>query len=400
MQTHFAPPYRTSPNEINRKVDLVSNNPVISKMLESVGGLLLILDENRQIVATNDAFLQTIGVKDPTEVFGLRPGEAVNCMHAKKEQAGCGTSKHCSTCGAAIAIASALEHDTPVEKTCSISAEINGNNADLFFSIKSYPIQLANKQFVLLFLQDITANQQRKALERTFFHDVSNMLQMLVGASELLVSQEKSPLATTIYQAALRLQDEITIQRCLSRKHSSTYQPIWKTISTSEILEELQGFFKVHPLTDRKDVDFSGCHPDTIFFITDHSLLWRVLHNMLINALEATPSGETVKIWFEQKESFLTFKVWNTGEIKEKVANRIFERNFSTKGNDGRGLGTYSMKYFGENVLKGKVFFTSTAGEGTTFYYTIPISGNGNSQSDEQTTRQPVIDNIHPSNNK
>lgn len=374
MQTHFAPAERTSPQELYLEINAVSNSPVLTKMLQSVSGLLAILDEHRQIVALNDSFLQILGLQDSSSAFGLRPGEAIQCIHAKKEIAGCGTSKYCSTCGAAIAIVSALEQNVPIEQTCSITTNINGNSADLFFSVKAYPIALRDKQFVLLFLQDITADQQRTALERTFFHDVSNMLQILVGASELLVSRDNSPLSKTIHQAAIRLQDEIAIQRCLSKKDSSTYQPIWKTISTLDIIEDLQQFFKPHPLVRSKKLDFSRCTAEVTHFTTDHSLLWRILYNMLLNALEATEEGQEVKIWFERTDDFLTFKVWNMGTIAEKTAKRIFERNFTTKGNSGRGLGTYSMKYFGEKILKGEVSFTSTTEDGTTFYFRTPIS--------------------------
>jgi K+-sensing histidine kinase KdpD len=374
MQTYFAPTERTSPEELHLTIDAVSNSPVFTKILQSVGGLLAVLDKHRQIVALNDSFLQMLGLKDSTSTFGLRLGEVVKCIHARKEISGCGTSKYCSTCGAAIAIVSALEQGIPIDQTCSISTNSNGKTADLFFSVKAYPIELNNKQFILLFLQDITSDQQRTALERTFFHDVSNMLQILVGASELLMSQENSSLSKTVHQAALRLQDEIAIQRCLSQNNSSTYRPIWKTISTLEIVEDLQQFFKTHPLVRNKKLDFSRCTAEVIHFTTDHSLLWRILYNMLLNALEATDEGQEVKIWFETTDNLLTFKVWNMGTIAEKAANRIFERNFSTKGNSGRGLGTYSMKYFGEKILKGEVSFTSTDEAGTTFCYRTPIS--------------------------
>ena len=374
MPTHFAPAERTSPQELHLEINAVSNSPVLTTMLQAVGGLLAILDEHRQIVALNDSFLHILGIKNSSTAFGLRPGEAVHCIHSREEVGGCGTSKYCSTCGAVIAIVTALEQGLPVEQTCSITTEMNGNSADLFFSVKAHPITLNSRQFVLLFLQDITSDQQRTALERTFFHDVNNMLQALVGASELLVSQENSALSKTIHQAALRLQDEIAIQRSLSQTNSSTYQPIWKTISTSEIVEDLQQFFKNHPLTRSRTLDFSSCTAKTIHFTTDHSLLWRILYNMLLNALEATEEGQEVKIWFEKNDNSLTFKVWNKGSITDKTANRIFERNFTTKGNSGRGLGTYSMKYFGEKILKGEVSFTSTDDGGTTFCYRTPIS--------------------------
>jgi signal transduction histidine kinase len=53
---------------------------------------------------------------------------------------------------------------------------------------------------------------------------------------------------------------------------------------------------------------------------------------------------------------------------------QIFQRFFSTKG-PGRGLGTYSMKLFGERYLKGKVDFSSQAPQGTTFTVTLRKAG-------------------------
>ncbi len=373
MHTHFAPANRATPEELIQEIELVGSSPVITKMLQSVGGLLAVLDANRQIVALNDSFLEVLGVESSSSLFGLRPGEAVHCIHARKELAGCGTSRYCSACGAVVAIVASLDKGLPVEQTCSITTEVNGSTADLFFSVKAYPLELQGSTFVLLFLQDITAAQQRAALERTFFHDVNNMLQMLVGASELLAHQETSPLSKTIYQASLRLQDEIAIQRCLSKRDSSIYTPAWKTISTKEIFEDLMHFFTMHPLCKTRYVQFTECTPDRVDIVTDSSLLWRILHNMLLNALESSEEGKKIKIWFVKEDNAVTFKVWNEAVISAKVANRIFERNFSTKGGDGRGLGTYSMKYFGEQILQGKVSFTSSEEEGTTFSFTTPI---------------------------
>lgn len=373
MQTHFAKADRTNPDELIQEIELVGNSPVITKMLQSVGGLLAVLDANRQIVALNDSFLDILGIENSSTLFGLRPGEAVHCIHARKESGGCGTSRYCSACGAVVAIVASLEKGFPVEQTCSITTEVSGKTADMYFSVKAYPLELKGSTFVLLFLQDITAAQQRAALERTFFHDINNMLQMLVGASELLTHQSTSPLSQTIYQASRRLQDEIAIQRCLAKRDSSTYIPAWKTVSTKEVFDDLMHFFTMHPLCQKRYVHFTQCSPERVDIVTDTSLLWRILHNMLLNALEASQEATVIKIWFETDTDSITFKVWNEGIISPRIANRIFERNFSTKGGDGRGLGTYSMKYFGEQVLHGTVGFTSTKEDGTTFHLTIPL---------------------------
>ena len=89
---------------------------------------------------------------------------------------------------------------------------------------------------------------------------------------------------------------------------------------------------------------------------------------------EATENEGIVKLWVEKKEENILFKVWNSQVISSKVAKRIFQRNFSTKEGAGRGLGTYSIKFFGETYLKGKVDFTSSKGRGTIFVIMLPVN--------------------------
>ena len=372
MNTHFAPAERADEKELTFEIDFVSKNPIMSALLHSISGLLAILNEHRQILAVNDSFLQMLGIDDPAQALGLRPGEVLQCTHTNEEPAGCGTTKFCSTCGAAIAIVSSLGQDKPVERICALSANKGGKTVDIALLVRSHPIRIDKKRFILLFLQDITQQQQKAALERTFFHDINNMLALIVGASEMLVEDNPSELAKTIHQVSLRLLKEVDFQRCLSKSESCNYQPIWNEFTTEQILEELQSFFASHPVAHDKNIDISKSYP-AVSIKTDISLLLRVLCNMIINALEATAKNGVVKIWLEYEDAFLSFLVWNSQEIPQEITNRVFQRNFSTKEQAGRGIGTYSMKLFGENILGGKVSFRTSHKEGTAFKFSLPL---------------------------
>lgn len=372
MDTYFAPAKRVSKNGLVAEIQIVSQNPLVAGLLHSISGLLAVLDKHRQIIALNDSFMQMLGIDDPAKALGLRLGEAVQCIHANDDPAGCGTTKFCSTCGAAIAIVSSLRQDKPVEKICALSAKRGGEDVDIALLVKAHPIKIDKNIFLLLFMQDITNQQQRAALERTFFHDVNNMLTMLVGASELLVLKEPSELAKTVHQASQRLTKEVDIQRCLSESESYNYLPVWLELTTGQILEELHSFFANHPTAIGKKINISKGYP-VVSIKTDSSLLLRILCNMIINALEASAENGEVKIWTEHKGDFLSFCVWNDQEIPQDVANRIFQRNFSTKEQPGRGIGTYSMKLLGEKILGGQVSFTTSQTEGTIFRFTYPV---------------------------
>jgi len=373
METYFAQPEKADPEALSAEIMAVSISPVVSGLLHSTGGLLAILNEHRQVVAINDSFLKMLGIDDPEEALGLRYGEVLQCIHAKDEPAGCGTTEYCSSCGAAIAVVSSIEQDIPLERLCALTSEKGDASGEIALLVRSQPINIERKRLILLFIQDITRHEQRAALERTFFHDVNNMLHVLLQASELLVEEEPSELATSICQVAFRLSKEVSIQQSLSDGSTSSYQPMWNDFTLKIIFKELKTFFNNHPSANDRKIEFSDIVPN-ISIKTDICLLLRVLNNMIINALEATENGGTVRVWAEQKRDLLNFCVWNAGAIPPEVSIRIFQRNFSTKSQAGRGIGTYSMKLFGENILGGHVSFKSSNKDGTVFKFSQQFS--------------------------
>ena len=372
METLFAPAEKADTQELAAEIEAVSQNPVVSGLLHSIGGLLAVLDEHRQVIALNHSFLDMLGIQDASQALGLRLGEALECIHAHDVPGHtCGSTRYCSTCGAAIAIMASLGQDAATERICALTARKDGRPLELALLIRCQPIRLAGKRFLLVFLQDITQQQQRAALERTFFHDINNMLCMLSGASELLAKEHPSEWTEMVCQTSARLIKEVAIQQCLSMNDEQSYQPLWSDLTTGQIRKELQSFFVAHPVAQGKNVEFTMAEPE-IVIKTDLSLILRVLCNMVLNALEATEKGGTVRVSLAPQAGHVVFSVWNAGEIPADIAQRIFQRNFSTKEEAGRGIGTFSMKLFGEKILGGVVEFTTSAEEGTTFRLILP----------------------------
>jgi signal transduction histidine kinase len=373
MHSYFASPERTDQKTLAAEINFAGRNPVISGLLSSVGGLLAVLDEHRQIVALNDGFLQMLDIEDPASILGLRPGEALGCVHAHEEPGGCGTSKFCSSCGAAIAIVSSLTQNEPAERICALSAvRKDGKETDAALLIRSRPLLIEGQRFLLLFVQDVTKEQRRAALERTFFHDINSMLGLLAGAAELMAEENRSPLTETVRRTSMRLSKEVAVHRYLLQDQSAVCEPTWSELPAAEILDELRSFSAIYAAAYQKEIVFPEQVPP-VSVRTDLSLLLRVVCNMITNALEASENGG-VKVWLEEHEdSQISFCVWNGQEIPPETARRIFQLHFSTKSVTGRGIGTYSMKLIGEKLLGGKVSFSSSASEGTVFRFTVPV---------------------------
>jgi len=374
VETNFAPAPRAKKKELAGQVEAAIRNPVINGVLNTVSGFVAVLNEQRQILAVNDALLESLGVKDAGKVLGLRPGEAIRCVHAHEMEAGCGTSRFCSSCGAAIAMVASLCNHCPEERECAIVVERNGKKTDLYLRVRSCPIVLDGRNFLLLFLQDITAHQRRVALERAFFHDINNIISSLQIESQLL----EHPDSPHIYEVANHIRHlvkllgkEFRIQRAISTSDLSEYPLSLERFSVDDVFHEIANRFASHPAARSRSFDLPDTLPE-LELVTDFLLLMRIISNMVVNALEATPKGDAVGIWIEQDDETVTFCVWNGQAIPREMEGRIFERNFTTKRESGRGIGTFTMRFFAESCLGGQVDFETSVEKGTVFRLTLP----------------------------
>ena len=371
--TYFAPAQRESEEDLKRHFDLVSKNPLIDSLLQSVYGLLAILNEERQILAVNDAMLATLGVQEGNRLLGLRPGEAVQCVHAQEVAGGCGTSKFCSTCGAAIAMVTTLCTDQPTERECAITAQTQGRRSISISWCVAAQLLLGENASCCCCCETSHSEQQRAALERVFYHDVSNLIENLVINSHLLNNrkpEEMPELAGQVEDLACRLASEVKIQKAIARGPDGfdlTSRPVF----LDQAILNLRAVFHSHPAAEGKLLRLPQTLPE-IRLSTDGYLLERVLRNMVTNAAQATLSGGEVRLWVDEEADAVTFCVWNQGRIPDDVALRVFQRNFSTKTGNGRGLGTYAMKLLGETYLRGKASFTTSEAEGTIFRLRLP----------------------------
>jgi len=376
IPTHFAPPERKNGPDLHKDVERATINSFINGLMSISNGLFAVLNDKRQVLAVNDSFIKLLGIENCDRILGLRPGEVVDCIHACEMPGGCGTSKYCSTCGAVISIMAALETGIPHEQTCSITIEKDSKNVDLYFSVRTCPLKIDDSLYILLFMQDISMQQYRACLDRTFFHDINNILCGLIGRSELLSTNKQQPSEEKLkelHHIVLRIAQEISIQNALQKSVNVSYNPLYVEVEVNKIMSEIDQLFNDHPLTAARTVKVKFV-PYPITLTTDFHLTSRIIINMVTNALEVTPDDGTVIVSVEQNQNSISFCVWNDGVIPEDVALRIFQRNFSTKGSMGRGFGTYSMKMFGEQVLGGIVRFDSSADTGTTFRFTHIIN--------------------------
>jgi signal transduction histidine kinase len=369
--TEFAPAERSSAEEIARQVELVAHLAGLHLVLELMPGVVLILNQNRQIVFANQNGCMLLEAEGSKEIFGLRPGELLDCEHASERPGGCGTTQSCSTCGAVKAIQNALNNRKDVQE-CRVIQKKTGNAIDL--RIWSSPIEIENRVYDLFVANDISNEKRRYILERLFFHDILNTVSGIYSFAEILEDahgEDEKEFKNRISSLTLRLIDEINSQRDLMKAESNELAVHIKTLNTYQLLSELANLYRQNEVAKGKYIVVDS-QTESLEIETDGVLLSRILGNLLKNALEASDEGDTVTLGCRKIDGQAQFQVHNPVYILPEIQLQIFQRSFSTKGS-GRGLGTYSIRLFSERYLKGKVSFTSNPQEGTTFRVQYPL---------------------------
>jgi signal transduction histidine kinase len=344
----------------------------ITHALDAIPVVLVVLNRRRQIILANAQALEATR-RDMEHILGKRPGEAFGCIHADQEPGGCGATEFCSKCGAIRSIIMGLEGVKNIQECNLLRRGLQGIEA-LDLQVSSSPIEVEGHSHTLFCIQDQSDLKRRRTLERLFFHDILNTVGGLRGLSGILsqeVPDQLKPDAEFINSTLAHLVDELQGQRDLLAAENNELTPVFIPLNSREVLGMVArmgsslaqtGGKNVHVLPESQDVEF----------VSDNSLVKRVLINMVKNALEASNAGEGVRLSCRPDGDGVVFQVSNPAVMSNDVRLRVFKRNFSTKGS-GRGLGTYGMKLLSERYLEGDVSFTTRRPEGTVFTLRLPL---------------------------
>ncbi|BDU78166.1 sensor histidine kinase [Mesoterricola sediminis] len=377
--THFLPAGRVDEAELRVQVEACVESPVAQAILESLDGYVVILNDQRQILAANPTLLEALRAEGLVDPLGMRWGEAAHCVHAQEGPDGCGTSRACRYCGAALALLAAQEGQSPVSSECRMSIRKEGRWEAREFQLRATSLRLPLGRVLIPVFHDISDQHRREMLETAFLHDLGNTLSALSCWADLLKEGDVdlASAAARIVDLSGRLSDAVNHQRLLVQAERGEVPVDLQPVEADPFLASLQESLAPHPMVRSKGLHLRLRGLRGARITTDPVLLLRVLSNMAVNAVEAAGPGETVTLAFALDGTAPAFSVHNPGCMSEAVAAQVFQRSFSTKAQAGRGLGTYAMKLLGENLLGGRVGFTSTPEDGTTFTISLPAPGSG-----------------------
>ncbi|MBI3784510.1 MAG: PAS domain-containing sensor histidine kinase [Deltaproteobacteria bacterium] len=374
LATEFAPAEREAPDEVFARRQKLAANPLVGALLDSFPEPAVILNQQRQIIFANDKLAGLLG-KRQEALIGLRHGEAFECIHARKRPGGCGTTRFCRHCGAARSILNSQQTTQPDVQECRIQRRVDDETTALDLRVWTTPVAVDGEPLMVFAIHDTTDEKRRQVLERLFFHDALNAVAGLSAILEMQPapdSDESPELGRMAREYAQDLGEAIQSQRDLAAAERGDLLVHPETIRAADIITRLRMIYSCHSIAEGKQIIVSSeATQDTVR--SDKTLLIRVLSNLIVNALEASAPGQTVTVCFRDNNG-PTFTVHNQSVMPDEIQEQMFQRSFSTKGGRGRGIGTYSVKLLVEHYLGGKVTFSSTPAEGTTFTVRLPQS--------------------------
>ncbi|MDB5127728.1 tetratricopeptide repeat-containing sensor histidine kinase [Mucilaginibacter sp.] len=147
-------------------------------------------------------------------------------------------------------------------------------------------------------------------------------------------------------------------------------------VNLNELLEQCTRLLSFMALDKDQEVILNSNAPDVIH--ADYEKLWRVMNNLIINAIKFSPTGSEIHIDAGQLNNEVVIAVTDTGMgIPANLQNKIFDpftsaRRQGTHNEQPIGLGLYISKQIIE-AHHGKIWFESDAGKGTVFYVSLPM---------------------------
>ncbi|UYP47615.1 Sensor histidine kinase RcsC [Candidatus Lokiarchaeum ossiferum] len=211
-------------------------------------------------------------------------------------------------------------------------------------------------------------------------HDFNNILVSIIGNINLLQFQEDANKETKeilhdLETGAFRARD-LTKQLLTFSKGGS---PVKKIMDIKTILKESASFILRGSKSTCKYIFEENIPPVDV----DPGQISQVMHNLLMNAIQAMSRGGTIKIYLSNVASntlpsslnpdlkYIRIAVRDTGHgIPKHLQEKIFDPYFTTK-KTGTGLGLATSYSIIKNH-NGLLSFTSESGIGSTFSFYLP----------------------------
>jgi PAS domain S-box-containing protein len=235
------------------------------------------------------------------------------------------------------------------------------------------------------------SDRLKSAFLANMSHEIRTPMNGILGFAELLKEpklsgEEQQMFIEIIEKSGERMLNIINDLISISKIESRQMDIYFSKTNVNEQLDFLYNFFKLEAKQKKLALIVNHPLPKVESEInTDKEKLYAILTNLIKNSLKFTNSG-TIEFGYTFDGGKYLFYVKDTGiGIAEKKQKTIFERFVQANSGmssvyDGAGLGLAISKAYVE-MLGGEIWVKSFPGEGTSFYFTLPVKLDSENES-------------------
>lgn len=225
----------------------------------------------------------------------------------------------------------------------------------------------------------LEGRQYAERYVQTLTHEMKSPLAAIRGAAELLdedmPASDRERFLGNIRAETIRAERLLTRLLELSALEGKTRLDTTETIDLREIVS--RAIDQARPMAELAKVPLSFNKPDSPLKLKGDAFILRAaVTNLLENAIDFSPAGETVAIRLHAENQGLTLTIQDRGPgIPEYAQEKIFDRFFSLRhlkaGRKGTGLGLTLVKE-AVDLHNGSICLTDNNPVGTTATLTLP----------------------------
>jgi len=253
-----------------------------------------------------------------------------------------------------------------------------------------YRLERANHMLILARADAEEAREARNRFVLAVSHELRTPLNFIIGFSDLMANSPETYAdldqwppglyedTQEIYRSSTHLLRLVNDVLDLGQIEALRMALIKEWANPGQIVQEVEAM--VQSAFMRKGLSFrTEVEPDLPDVFVDRTRIRQILLNLVSNGLRVTQrGGVTVRLRREGKD--LLFQVEDTGPgIAKADISKVFEEfrqvgDGSWRRREGAGLGIPISRRFVE-LHGGQMRVESQVGKGTSFYFTLPISG-------------------------
>jgi PAS domain S-box-containing protein len=213
-------------------------------------------------------------------------------------------------------------------------------------------------------------------------HEIRTPMNAILGFSEIINKQntdfkKDSDYIDIICKSSQRLLSTINKIVEISKIESKDCHIQYSVVNLLDLIQKIKTKYELKAKNKKLEFEVKCIYErENSSIITDKNKLENILENLIDNSLLFTEIGK-VSIEVSLNNEFAEFKIEDTGSgIPEDVQKTLFEpfmhkEVYRGDKYHGIGLGLAITKSFIDQ-LKGKIWYKSIEGKGTTFYFRIP----------------------------